>query len=165
MHKVLSSLLMACAATLSACAPMQQAQPLAYPPFPTEEYAKLPRTGDAQVSGQAFMKTRGGDVKVGAGSEIVLIPVTSYSKVLYTAYLSNRPINTPDARAREFTIRTQADATGSFIFTGVPAGTYYLGGEVTWEAPTQYGLSKQGGFIAKEVTVAPGSKNTFMLTK
>ncbi|MFS0827627.1 hypothetical protein [Pseudomonas phoenicis] len=153
------------AVALYGCAPVPTQQNVHYPPFPEAEYQTLPRIGDATVTGQVFLKTRGGDVKVGAGSEIQLFPVTSYSKVFYKAYQSKLPIDTPDPRVRQYTFRTQADATGSFDFKQVPAGQYYIGGLVTWEAPSKYGLASQGGYIAKEITVAPGSSQKVMLTE
>jgi hypothetical protein len=48
-------------------------------PFPSDEYAALATTGTGVVKGQVFMKTRGGDVKTAAGSEIHMDPVTTYS--------------------------------------------------------------------------------------
>lgn len=164
MKHVLSGFILGSIALVSACAPMQPA-PVAYPPFPESEYAKLQKTGDATVTGQVFMKTRGGDVKVGAGSEILLIPVTSYSRVFYSAYLADRPVSNHDERVKAYTIRTQADGTGSFRFKNVPPGKYYLTGDVVWEAPTRYGMTRQGGLIAKEIAVEPGSESNVMLTK
>ena len=52
------------------------------PPYPTvagdpAEYAPFLEEGTGVVSGQAFMKTRGGDVKLGAGNTVTLDPITA----------------------------------------------------------------------------------------
>jgi hypothetical protein len=48
-------------------------------PFNEDEYLPYAGDGDATITGQAFLKTRGGDVKYGAGNTIFMNPVTSYS--------------------------------------------------------------------------------------
>ncbi len=40
-------------------------------PFPEAEYATLKMNGTAVIRGQAFLKTRGGDVKTAAGNEVL----------------------------------------------------------------------------------------------
>lgn len=154
--------LLALAVGLSGCAQQQAVQ---YPPFPVQEYAKLKRTGTAAVTGQAFLRTKGGDVKVGAGSEILLIPVTSYSQVFYNAYKARKPLGPNDPAVKQYTLRTQADATGAFEFKAVPEGSYYLAGDVVWQAPTQFGLARQGGMIVKEISVRDGDQVKVMLTE
>lgn len=153
---------LALAVGLTGCAQQQAVQ---YPPFPAQEYAKLKRTGTAAVTGQAFLRTKGGDVKVGAGSEILLIPATSYSRVFYNAYKARQPLGPTDPAVKQYTLRTQADATGAFEFKAVPEGSYFLAGDVVWQAPTQFGLARQGGMIVKEISVRDGDQLKVMLTE
>jgi hypothetical protein len=47
--------------------------------FNEAEFARYADSGNGSVIGQAFLKTRGGEVRYGAGNEVVLIPVTSYT--------------------------------------------------------------------------------------
>jgi len=152
------------AASLTGCAG-PQAKPVDLGPFPAAEYKALPRSGTAKVTGQVFMRTRGGDVKYGAGSDVALIPATSYTEQLWNAYQADRPIAEPDSRARQYSRHVQADGSGYFTFTGVPAGRYYIASNVVWEAPTQFGLSRQGGFILTPVTVLEGQETRAMVTK
>lgn len=137
-------------------------------PFPEDEYMRLPSTGMATVKGQAFLKTRGGDVKTTAGNEIVLNPVTSYSDQWYkVAYLQNMPIQEPDPRLWEYTKKQVADADGRFTFKNVPAGDYYVTTGVFWEAPTGYqgALVKQGGIISKKITIKDNEEVETILTR
>jgi hypothetical protein len=49
---------------ISACASLPP-ESVSRIPFPENEYQALARTGNAVIRGQAFLKTRGGDVKTG----------------------------------------------------------------------------------------------------
>nr|WP_286948296.1 hypothetical protein [Pseudomonas sp. UBA6718] len=155
------------AVVLSGCAQQAPKSNLSFNTFPEAEYAALAKTGTGSVSGQVFMKTRGGDVKVGAGNEVLLIPITSHSRTLYLAYQLNvAPSNTPDPRAKPYTQRMVAGVDGDFAFSNVPPGDYYLAGSVTWETfGSRYASSQQGGFIMMPVTVADGENKRIMLTR
>ena len=139
-----------------------------YPPISAEEYAPYLKAGTAQVTGQAFLKTRGGDVKVGAGSPVTLDPITSYSRPWWNnlgsiyQYRGMKPDAPEFSQARKEII---ADAQGRFVFSNVPAGSYFLRSEVTWEAPsTGYLPNIQGGLVFKEIVVKEGEKVDVILT-
>lgn len=124
--------------------------------FPEHEYLSLARSGTAIVKGQAFLKTRGGDVKVAAGNEIILNPVTSYSNEWYEkAHVQGTILVEPDSRLLNYVLRTVADGNGMFTFKNVPAGQYFVTTSVTWEAATGYqgALQMQGGTVTKRITV------------
>lgn len=154
----------AAAIALAGCA-QHQARPIDLGAFPVSEYAALKADGSSVVTGQVFMRTLGGDVKFGAGSEVVLIPATSYTEPLHQAFLANRPIAEPDPRAKAYSKRTRADGSGYFKLSNVPAGRYYLSSKVEWQAPTQYGMSQQGGYLLEPVTVPDGEEINVILTK
>lgn len=139
-------------------------------PFPVEEYAILPIKGTAIVKGQAFLKTRGGDVKTAAGNEVLLNPVTSYSNQWYEQHYlrgNNLDPGEADKRLRNYIQKTTADAEGRFIFKDVPKGNYYLTTTVIWEAPTGYGgsLMPQGGLVVKEISINDGEELNIILTQ
>lgn len=158
-------LMLFAASTLGGCAaPQQQAIPRV--PFPVAEYDALPTKGTGSLVGQVFMRTVGGDVKYGAGSDVYILPVTSYTRQWYTeSYLGGQVLGAPDARAEKGMKVTQADGTGYFKFSDIPPGKYYLSSKVTWQAPTQYGLVLQGGVIAKQVVIENSKEVREMLTK
>ena len=138
-------------------------------PFPIEEYQKLPKmgTGTATVRGQAFLKTRGGDVKYAAGNEIHLLPITSYSNQWYReAILPNRPMAKYDPRYKQYITTIMGDGEGRFEFKNVPAGNYYLSTIVAWEYIAGRGYSyPTGGNIVKKISVENGQELRIILTR
>lgn len=144
---------------------VQPIQPYNLGHFPALEYDALKREGTGTVTGQLFLKTVGGDVKFGAGEEVILLPVTSYSQKIEEAYNQNRPLGNMDSRLKMYNKTTQADGNGNFTFSAVPAGDYYAAGKVNWQAPTPYGLSTQGGYVMRRVSVSEGQTSKIILTK
>lgn len=137
------------------------------PEFQESEYLELAKEGTGTVRGQVFLRTRGGDVKYGAGSEVTLNPVTSYSRFWYSeGHVKNQRLSPPDSRQDKYIISTQADGNGNFEFNNVPPGKYFLVSNVTWEIPiTAYTSSTQGGYIAQEIEVENGKDVRVMLTR
>lgn len=158
------------AALLSACvvpppAPREVVPRMA---FPQAEYDALPKTGTGVVKGQAFMKTRGGDVKTAAGNPVVLNPVTSYSREWYSkAYMTMMNLDAPDSRQEAYLRRKTADASGRFTFENVPPGEYYVTTAVTWQAPTGYkfAMQEQGGMLVEKIVVRNGETVDLVMTR
>jgi len=161
---------------LGGCAGFMQ-QRIQRIPFPGEEYARLSKmgTGTATVHGQVFMKTMVGEVRYGAGNEVRLAPVTTYStQVLevtgnwnYTNYTIPPKFvpEEPDPRLDDYAATTMADGEGRFEFRNVPPGGYYLTSSVIWYVPQQYGSIIQGGNITKKITVKEGDEVRVILTR
>lgn len=142
--------------------------PVARMAFPEAEYAALPKTGTGTVKGQAFMKTRGGDVKTAAGNTVMLNPVTSYSIEWYEkSYLTGKKITQADSRINPHCIVKTADAGGNFTFKNVPPGEYFITTVVFWEAPTGYqgSLMQQGGNISKRIKVINEEETEVILSR
>lgn len=140
-------------------------QPVQRIPFPSSEYAQLFSTGTATITGQAFLKTRGGTVKYAAGNEVFLNPVTTYSTQWYNnAYLHSRPMTPVDSRINQYIFSTIADGEGKFTFLNISEGDYYLSTSVFWEVPTQYSTGLQGGILCKKITVKKDEHNKIILT-
>ena len=101
------------------------------------------RPGHAIVRGQAFSKTVGGDVKYGAGNDVLLLPSTDYAnqciRILATA--------TSDCgtKLKPYVRVVQADGEGRFEFNGVAPGSYIVTTIITWGVPTGYGIRQTGG--------------------
>ena len=52
-------------------------------PFHSEYWHMGIETGNCNLEGQAFLKTKGGDVKTCAGEEVILMPYNAYTQELY----------------------------------------------------------------------------------
>lgn len=158
--------LLVCIFFLASCSTVTKPQPRMT--FPEHEYQNLETTGSAVVKGQAFLKTRGGDVKVAAGNEVFLNPVTSYSIEWYEKmYIQRKPLVEADPRLQKYLIKAVADGDGRFIFKNVPPGQYFVSTKITWETATGYrgALQVQGGTVAKRIAVENGDEIEIIVTR
>lgn len=135
--------------------------------FNEAEYAPYSGAGTASIYGEAFLKTRGGDVKKGAGNKVFMNPVTSYSTEWYQRQIiGGQILEQPDQRALPFFRETIADSDGRFEFQNLPAGEYYLACPITWEVPIGYGnMMPTGGFAHGRIKVEPGERVRVILTR
>jgi len=126
--------------------------------FIEQEYAPYRQKGTGRIVGQAFARTRGGDVKVAAGSLVVMNPVTSYSTEWFRYWVSGKMpmLGAPDPRILEFSRSTRADAGGNFEFSDLAEGEYYVCSSVFWEVPSRYGLDRTGDWLGSKVKVKNG---------
>ena len=172
----LLSLIAGCASNQSSISPNRiSSQPVVsiVPriPWPINEYEKIQTDGRFEISGQAFMKTRGGEVKVAAGETVVLSPVTSYSKQFFDFYIRGKKErfqelgSNVDSRIYDFIKTSIADAEGRFRFQGVKEGHYFLYTKVFWEVPTSSGLHREGGYLGKEVVIPNENQSEIILTR
>lgn len=154
--------------TIVACAPTAPAppQPMELPTSATDaDYAPFALPGTASLSGQAFLTTRGGDVKVAAGRTVTLDPATPYARSWFAKYGSDLdragelPPSPTFERARRSTV---ADAQGKFHFETLPPGAYIVRTTVTWETGAQYS-GVQGGVVAAVVDIPDGKTSELIL--
>lgn len=134
--------------------------------FIESEFTPYAGIGNSTVTGQAFLKTRGGEVRFGAGCEVVIVPVTSYTAETHErAVLRGERLEPPDPKYSAYRRTTIADGSGNFEFRSIPAGSYYLSCVIRWEYATQYGPASTGGTAFGKVTVAPGETTKVILTR
>lgn len=134
-----------------------------------EAWAPFDAAGTGTVEGQAFLRTRGGDVRVGAGSPVLLVPAV---RCVYEWWASGGTIWAQraalpfDAGFRAHLRNTTADAEGRFKFTGLPAGRYFARSQVVWEVPDANAFTNdlQGGIVGGEFSVNEGATTTAILT-
>lgn len=121
------------------------------------EYAPYREPGTAVITGQAFAKTRGGEVKFGAGNTVVMNPVTSYSDEWWArAVRVGEHLEDPDPRIISFSSQATADGEGRFKFERLPAGDYYIACWIRWETGGGYGSNDQAVCVGKKVHVDSG---------
>lgn len=158
-------LLLAAAAALlvSACAPLNiYGAPPSPPQIPHREptttldavaIKAAMRPGHAIVRGQAFSKTVGGDVKYGAGNEILVIPNTVYVTeciaILKAMYV------TTDCGKKMLPLGRMvvADGEGRFEIADLAPGEYSLSTIIMWGVPGRFGIEQTGGVVDAVVNV------------
>lgn len=158
-HLVTAMLIVLCS-QFGGCAGMVEQDRKAV--FDPAEYASYLRGGNGAIAGQAFMVTRGGDVKFGAGREVVANPVTTYSTEWFERGVMGGERLKPPAPGMPEPKRVVADGNGRFTISGLAAGDYYVACWIVWEVPT-YGVS--GGWVGKRVTVRDGQTTEVVLTR
>lgn len=156
-------------ATLSGCfypptRPYETFSPL---PFDEAEYSALQKTGSGTIKGQVFAKTVGGEVKKGAGNNVVLFPATKYGTQRYTEQILRGKLaaTEEDPRYIQYVKVQVADADGRFTFTSIPPGRYYIVSHIVWEAPMRYGPETQGGKVAAMIDVRNDDITEIMLAR
>lgn len=127
-------------------------------------------SGDAVVSGKAFLTLRDGTVKNCAGFAIELLPVATYSSErIFRTYGNNHagqvllednpPKFTPDAPGyHEYLLKSSCDAQGTFTFQKVPAGDYFLMAFIIWDVAGSNPPVKTGGAAMKRIHVNPRAR-------
>ncbi len=127
-------------------------------------------SGSCTIQGQAFLKTRGGEVRYGAGGMVDLVPDVPLLKEVRAINMGgSRAELDPDVSAQwaKVSRATQADGEGRFEFRNVPCGKWFVEALVTWEVFGAYGISRQqGGAVSAFVDVTPeGSPARVVLTR
>lgn len=150
-------------------------------PFAAGALAPWDGHGPANLHGQAFLKTVGGDVKTCAGARVLLLPATPYVDELLTKTKAGISVQV-DPRLMSYSRSTICDAQGSFSFVGLPAQRWYVLTDVTWGVPhieepgdrsgplTSLLLGipaapetdQQGGELMQVVTLTSGDNQAFL---
>lgn len=139
-----------------------QDSPLSKPIVPSEiEWAR--QTGANTVSGSAIM-TAGGTRHTCAGQSALLIPDSAYARARMTAIFGNATRGTRAASLGPVKFEsddplyvsslrsTRCDAAGSFSFSRVPDGTWYVTSSVKWQGAAQ----AEGGSMMQRVELRGG---------
>jgi len=164
------------AMSVSACATTDGAAPVAANPFDAAALEWSRGAGQNAIKGSAILRTRGGDVKTCAGLTARLIPAsahtTEYVKNVYGpgekglenpyAWLAKRALN---GGVADYVRTTTCNPQGEFGFSGLPDGKYYVEANVSWEAPSRYGMTPQGGNLVSAVDLKGGETKSIVLTQ
>lgn len=131
--------------------------------FDPAEYEPYAKSGSGVIVGQAFLRTRSGEVRYGAGQNVHLNPVTSYSTEWYERWVCGSDVLKPaDERASNYSRQAIADGEGRFRIEGLPAGEYYVACWIFWE----YGSGiETGGVAHAKVKVQSGQTTNAIVTR
>ncbi|WP_444677880.1 carboxypeptidase-like regulatory domain-containing protein [Halomonas sp. E19] len=93
--------------------------------FPAAEYAALPKSGSASLSGRLSLNgTPGGN------ETISVAPVTTYSAEAAEHALAGRAVERADPRAQAYTHNARTDGNGHSSLQGLPPGEFYVSGSM-----------------------------------
>lgn len=150
---------LACLALVSACNSASPDSALMNAPFDPSQAAYIKKPGSATIEGHAFLKDKGGSVKVAAGEIVRLIPATSFARTRFAHYYGGSkfvsarsiPKIAPDPDYAEYTRTTKSESNGRFSFDRVAPGSYFVATQLFWENGNDF--FKQGGAFYEEVNV------------
>ena len=129
--------------------------------FIEAEYRPYLQPGNGVVTGQVLLHTLAGEVRYGAGREVFLNPVTSYSTEWWNkSVISGHELEEGDARARRYERLEVADRDGRFAFDSLPPGEYYLLSLVPGDSPVgdPQGSATHGERVGRKVRVSESSR-------
>jgi len=126
--------------------------------FPVEEYSRLKKRGYSTVIGTIYVEnSNSGEKIMGKKVKLWLNPVTSYSNQWYQQdYLGGYKLSKIDKRIFNYMKLEYSKLDGSFRFSGVPRGDYYLVGSV--HCTQECGLSDKNKKVrlVKRISVGSG---------
>lgn len=128
-------------------------------PFSNNDFSAYVGEGPATLEGQAFLRTRGGDLRYCAGESVLLAPATQYDIDVITAFAFGRDVALKRAGpAAQYWRESVCDAQGKFQFDGLSTGTWIVITDVRyWVAG-----SEQGGVMGKKVNLRAGRNRVIM---
>jgi hypothetical protein len=150
---------------ITGCAQLGLQEPALSTPIAPNEIDWARRSGPNSVSGVAIMTARSTTHSC-AGQSANLIPDSAYARARLAAIFGNTTRGTRAANLGPVkferddplyvsTLRTtHCDATGSFSFSGVPDGVWYVTTSVKWQSSAQI----EGGSMMQRLDLGGGRR-------
>ncbi len=135
-------------------------------PFPAQEYSRLKKRGYSTVTGTVYLEnSNSGEKIIGQKVKLWLNPVTSYSNQWYQQdYLGGYKLSKIDKRIFNYMKLEYSKADGTFRFSGIPKGDYYLVGSVKCTEACGLSYKNKKIRLVKRVSIGSGL-NHIDLTK
>ena len=126
--------------------------------FPAEEYARIKKRGYSTVTGIIYVEnSNSGEKIMGQKVKLWLNPVTSYSNQWYEQdYLAGYKLSKIDKRIFNYMKLEYSKLNGSFRFSGVPRGDYYLVGSVNCTESCGLSAKDTKVRLVKKISVGSG---------
>lgn len=142
-------------------------------PFNPLEVAYINRSGPASISGQAFVRQRGGGIVTCAGEAVDLVPAGQFATERITQIYGSSQggfINALQGVSQanvppeylSMVRRATCDAQGNFEFRGVANGSYYILTSVLWTVGNQ--IIPEGGGLSQRVEIRNGQSQSVILS-
>ena len=145
--------------SLSGCVSTVQPQPQNVQSFYPSEYWNHTEVGNGVITGEGFLRQRGGGVVTCAGSPVSLLPNTQYFRQFVKKSLNNRYLSPLLRTKRHITAEmksvireTYCDAQGKFTFYNLPSENWIIMTNVSWDV----GYRQEGGDIAEFIKSIDG---------
>lgn len=135
--------------------------------FSSSDAAFINESGQAIINGQAFLRRNDGIVVYAAGSDVILVPSTTYSQERMTAIyqgkkaaylLRNVKFENDSAEYKNYIKSTKADGEGKFEFSDLAPGSYFIVTQVFW-TPDPNAIFPEGAKLLEKVTITKDTKN------
>lgn len=136
--------------------------------------------GRNTVTGDAILRTRGGDLRTCAATQARLWPISDYTLAfLGDVFLvsgfseparTTRLLKSMDPGVHRYVRAVTCNGQGRFTFRDVPDGRYFLTATVTWEIPrlgrgSGAPMDLQGGDLGEMISVSGGQVLEVTLTR
>ena len=114
-----------------------------------------------QANGAVHLAHDGNDEDRIDGTVITLLPVTAYTREMVNRELGDgEHLAASDPRLKKYVRRTRTDAEGNFVFERVPAGEYFVTGQVKGNSQDDFSYR----WACEQVTVGKGQSIRIALT-
>jgi hypothetical protein len=101
-------------------------------PFDEAEFAPYRAPGTGAIHGQLVANFEGKDY-LAYGSPVTLLPVTAYTQEMIDRELGDGVTLLPsDSRLKKYIRIGRTDHQGNFTIGQLPAGEYFVAGEISW---------------------------------
>ncbi len=132
-------------------------------PLDLEPFAPYAQEGTASIRGQAYLEAPTGEVKYAVRNEIVLVPVTDYTREFFErGVLRGENVPPLDPRVGPYFRLSETTGEGKFAFLDIPAGDYYVLTDINWEDARGQII---GGTAYAEVKVGVGENAEVIVTR
>jgi len=102
-------------------------------PFNPAEFSGALRKGSGVVTGRVSVDTQNVGTIHPHFQPVLLVPVNTYTtENVQRRFVGGENLQKSDKRILQFERNAETDGNGNFTFRGVPAGEYYLEGELPW---------------------------------
>ncbi|WP_131989558.1 hypothetical protein [Chthoniobacter flavus] len=101
--------------------------------FNPADFGGMTRKGTGVVTGQVSVDTQNHGTIYPHFQQILLVPVNAYTtENVQRRFINGENLRAADKRLSQYEWAVNTDGDGNFSFRGIPAGEYYLKGDMPW---------------------------------